>query len=107
MQRWRSTRISLQGDRDSTIWRRTATRCGAWPLRGAHRTQELADLKLEPVAFHGQRLRRRQHLRRGRSGLAGAALYVRDIRVDLGGAMRRLLDVAGNLLGRGALFLDS
>jgi hypothetical protein len=46
---------------------------------GAHRVEELADFKLEPVAVAGQRLRRGENLRRGRAGLAGAALHVGDV----------------------------
>ena len=72
-------------------------------LRGAHRIQEPADFELEAVAVAGQRLRRRQHLRRRRAGLAGAALHVGDVGRDLLGALRRLLHVAGDLLRRGAL----
>src|SRR3981081_1846705 len=45
----------------------------------AHRVQELADLELEPVAVARQRWGRGQHLRGGRSGLAGTALHVGDI----------------------------
>src|SRR3977135_1820593 len=55
------------------------------------RTEELADLALEPAAFAGQRLRRGEHLRGGRSGFAGAALHVGDVGGDLLGAVRRLL----------------
>src|ERR1700688_4430326 len=69
----------------------------------AHRVKELADLELEAVAVAGQRLRRRQHLRGGHAGVAGAALHVGDIGRDLHGAFRGLLHVAGNLLGRCAL----
>ena len=68
-----------------------------------YRVEELADLELEAVAVAGQRLRRREHLRGGRAGLAGAALHVGDIGRDLLGALRGLLHVAGNFLRRRAL----
>ena len=68
-----------------------------------HRIEELADFELEAVAVAGQRLRRGENLRRGRAGLAGAALHVGDVGGDLLGALRRLLHVAGNLLRRRAL----
>src|SRR5450755_3301313 len=68
-----------------------------------HRIEEFADFELEAVAVAGQRLRRRENLRRGRSGLAGAALHVGDVGGDLLGALGGLLDVAGNLLGRRTL----
>jgi hypothetical protein len=52
-----------------------------------------------------KRLRRRQYLRGGRTGLTGAALHVSNVRRDLLGALRCLLYVAGNLLGGCALLL--
>src|SRR5882762_11604461 len=70
---------------------------------GPHRVEELADFQLEAVAVAGQQLCRGENLRRGRSGLAGTALHVGDVRRDLLGALGGLLDVAGNLLGRRAL----
>ena len=48
--------------------------------------EEFVHLELEAVAFARQRLRGREHLRRGRAGLAGAALYVGDVGRDLCGA---------------------
>ena len=72
-------------------------------LSGAHRIEELADFELEAVAVAGQRLRRGEHLRRGRAGLAGAALHVGDVGRDLHGALSGLLHVAGNLLRRRTL----
>jgi hypothetical protein len=48
-------------------------------LNDAHRVEELADLKLEPVAIAGQRLRCGENLRRGRTGLGSAALDVDDV----------------------------
>src|SRR5882672_3155278 len=64
-----------------------------------YRIEELADFELEAVAFDRQRPRRRMNLRGGRSGLAGAALHVGDVRTHLRRALRGLLDVAGYLLG--------
>src|SRR6185437_12557130 len=46
---------------------------------GPHRGEELAHLGLEPTAVAGQHLRRREHLRGGRSGIAGAALHIGDV----------------------------
>src|SRR5665647_2304848 len=74
-----------------------------WQLSCPYGGEELADLELETVAVAGKRLRRRQHLRRGRAGLAGAALHVGDVGRDLLRALRGLLHVAGNLLRRRAL----
>src|ERR1035437_24650 len=68
-----------------------------------YRVEELADLELEPVAVAGQRLRCGKNLRRGRSGLAGAALNVGDVGTHLHRALGCLLHVAGNLLCRRAL----
>ncbi len=45
-------------------------------------------------------LRRREHLRGCRAGLGRAALHVGDVGGDLLGALRRLLHVAGDFLGR-------
>ena len=56
---------------------------------------------LEAIAVTRQRLRRREHLRERRSGLAGAALDVDDVVGDLLDALRRLLGVAGDFLGCG------
>src|SRR6266853_1088242 len=56
-------------------------------LRRPHRIQELADFELEAVAVAGERLGRGEHLRRGRTGLAGAALHVGDVGGDLLGAL--------------------
>src|SRR6266704_1866253 len=70
---------------------------------GPHRVEELADFQLEAVAVAGQRLRRGENLRRGRSGFAGATLHIGDVGGDLLGALRCLLHVAGNLLRRRAL----
>src|SRR3954452_16981008 len=47
-----------------------------------------------------------QHFPRGRTGVVGGALHARYVGVDLLGAARGLLDAAGDLLGRRALFLD-
>src|SRR6267378_4807007 len=69
----------------------------------SYRIEELADFELEAVRVAGQGLRRREHLRRSRSGLAGAALHVGDVGGDLLGAVSGLLDVAGNFLGRRTL----
>src|SRR5664279_3900425 len=77
--------------------------CVYFSSGGPHRIEELADLELEPVAVAGQRLRCGKNLRRGRAGLAGAALHVGDVGRDLLGALGCLLHVAGNLLGRRAL----
>src|ERR1700733_9196924 len=63
-------------------------------------TEELADLELEAVAVGRQRLGCRQNLRGGRTGLAGAALHIGDVGGNLLGALRRLLHVAGDFLGR-------
>src|SRR6266478_4162870 len=63
-----------------------------------YRVEELADFQLEAVAFAGQRLRRGENQRRGRSGLAGAALHVGYVRTHLRRALRGLMDVAGYLL---------
>ena len=52
-----------------------------------YRIEELADFELEPVRVAGQRLRRGEHLRRGRAGLAGPALHVSDVRTHLLGAL--------------------
>src|SRR5712672_1509967 len=88
-------------------YRRAGFDCGGvgWPalLRGPHRIEELADLELEAIAVTGQRLRRREHLRRSRSGLARPALHVGDVGGNLLGAVSRLLHVAGNFLGRRTL----
>jgi hypothetical protein len=56
-----------------------------WPAPSGrpYRIQELVDLELEAVAVARQRLRRRQHLRRGLPGLSGATLYIDDVRGDL------------------------
>src|ERR1700676_2832698 len=70
---------------------------------GPDRVEELADFALEAVAAAGKRLRRRETLRGGKSGLAGAALHVGDVGRDLHGALSGLLHVAGNLLRRRAL----
>src|SRR5450756_2533481 len=67
------------------------------------RAQELADLGPEPVALERQRFRRGEHLRRGRSGLAGATLHVGDVGRDLRGTLGGMLDVAGYFLRRRAL----
>ena len=93
------------------LFRRQAARAGRCrPHRRevehqAARTEfeEFADLELEAVAVAGQRLRRRMNLRRGRAGLGGAALHVGDVGGDLLGALRGLLDVAGDFLRRRAL----
>jgi hypothetical protein len=74
-------------------------------LSGPYGVEELADLELEAVAVAGQRLRRRENLRRGRSGFAGAALHVGDVGTDLLGALSRLLHVAGNFLRCSTLLL--
>src|ERR1700687_3928149 len=70
---------------------------------GADRIEKLADFELEPVAVAGQRLCRRENLRRGQAGLAGAALHVGDVGRNLHRALRRLLNVTGNFLRRRAL----
>src|SRR5215475_12455616 len=58
---------------------------------GAHRIEEAADLALEPVAVGRQRLRRSEHLRGCRAGLARTALHVGDGGRDLLGALGCLL----------------
>src|SRR5882724_1893197 len=82
---------------------RTPAPFGAGFVRsgGPHRVEEFADLELEAVAVAGQC--RGENLRRGRSGFAGAALHVGDVRRDLLRALSRLLHVAGNLMGRRTL----
>jgi hypothetical protein len=69
----------------------------------SHGVEEPVDLKLRAVAIAGQRLRRGQHLRGGGSRLARTALNVGDVGRHLVGALCRLLNVAGNFLGRGTL----
>src|SRR5882672_9754946 len=64
-----------------------------------YRIEELADFELETVALTRQRPRRRMNLRGGRSGIAGAALHIGDVRTHFRRALRGLLDVAGYLLG--------
>ena len=58
---------------------------------GSHRLEKLADLELEAAAVAGQHLRRGQHLRGRRAGLARAALHVGDVGRDLLRAVRGLL----------------
>src|ERR1700682_6610567 len=91
----------------SRLWRtswRPARQEPASALSGRpYRIEELADFELEAVTLARQRLRRRMNLRGGRSGLAGAALHVRDVRGGLRGAFGRMLDVAGYFLACRAL----
>src|SRR3954468_11973980 len=72
---------------------------------GEHRIEELAHLEFEPRALLRQRLRRGQHAGGRLAGRAGAALDVGNAGTDLHGALRRLLDVAGDFLGGSALLL--
>src|SRR5262249_40039135 len=58
------------------------------------------------VAFVRQQLRGRQDLARGGAGLARTTVDVADVLRDLRSAARGPLDVAGDLLGCGALLLD-
>src|ERR1043166_1082812 len=75
-------------------------------LSRAYRREEFVDLGLQPLVLVRQELSRREYLRGGRSGVAGAAVDVGDGGRNLGGADRGLLDAAGDFLGGGALFLD-
>src|SRR4051812_33975900 len=75
-------------------------------LRRAHRREEVADLILQRGAVAGERLGGGEDLRRGRAGFGRAALHVGDVRRDLLGALRGLLDVARDFLGGGTLLLD-
>src|ERR1700682_2867865 len=86
----------------NSILRRTTggVKCGDCAASGGpNRTEEFADLELEAAAVAGQRLRRGEHWRGGRAGLAGAALHVGDVGGDLLGAVGCLLHLARNLLG--------
>src|SRR5712664_714330 len=78
-------------------YRRFTGVCRSALSGGPHRVEELADFELEAIAVAGQRLCRGENLRRGRAGLAGAALHVGDVGGYLLGAVGGLLDVAGNL----------
>jgi uncharacterized protein (DUF2336 family) len=74
--------------------------------RRPHRLQKPLDLGPEPRALPRQRLRRGQHPRRFRSGIAGAAVDLGDVARDLGGAARRRPGIAGDLVGRQALAIE-
>src|SRR4051812_20372488 len=75
------------------------------PLRSAYRRKEFVDFELEVIALRRQRLGRCQHLRGGRTGLAGAAVDIADVGGDLRGAFGGLADIAGDLARRRALLL--
>ena len=72
----------------------------------ANGIQERRDVSLETVTFPGKGLRRGEHLRGSQSRLAGTALHIRDVGTHLQGALRRLLYVAGYLLGCGTLLFN-
>jgi hypothetical protein len=76
-------------------------------LRGPDGCEEFLDFALEVAAFGGERLGGGENLGGCGAGFAGAAVDVGDVGGDLGGALGGLLDVAGDLLGGGALLFDS
>jgi hypothetical protein len=75
-------------------------------LRRPHRREELIDLALEVVAVARERLRRGEHLRGGRTGLAGAAIDVGDLGGDLAVPCAARSTLRAISRGRGALLLD-
>ncbi len=74
--------------------------------RRTHRAQEFRYFNLEPAGVARQRLRRGEHLRRRRSCFSRATLHIRDIGRHLLGALRGVLDVAGDFLRRSALLFN-
>src|ERR1700680_603588 len=75
-------------------------------LRSPDGGEEFDHLGLQALVFVRKQLRGRKNLGGGRAGIAGAAVDVGDRGRDLGGTNGRLLDVAGDFLGRSALLLD-
>src|SRR5262245_51895458 len=71
--RWRDARQGVpSGDMVERLCRRRLLGC-------PHGREELVHLDLQVPAFLGQRLRRREHLGRGASGVGGSAIDVRDV----------------------------
>src|ERR1700694_3306883 len=75
-------------------------------LRGPDLGEEAGDLSGKLSRLRRQLFRGAQHLVGGGAGAVGGALHTGNVRGDLLGAARGLLDVARNFLGRGPLFLD-
>ncbi len=72
----------------------------------AHHLQELADLELEGIAFLRERTRVAVNLLGRRAGVGRTAIDVGEAVADFHRALHRLLDVARDLLRRGALPLN-
>src|SRR6516164_2469658 len=62
--------------------------------RGMHALEKLLHRAHKLIALARQRLRRSQHLRRRRAGVAGATIHVGDGARNLGSTLRRPLNVA-------------
>src|SRR6185312_13460745 len=73
-------------------------------LRGADFTEEVGDLMAEMLALGFQRFGGALHILGG-GRCVGVGFHARDVFRDVLGALRRVLRGAGDLLGRGALFL--
>src|SRR5260370_30143397 len=72
----------------------------------ANGIQERHDVCLETVTFPGKGVCRGKHLGGSYSCLAGTALHIRDVGTHPQSALRRLLHVARNRLGCGALLFN-
>src|ERR1700730_13859462 len=77
-----------------------------FPSGRTHRVKKPANLKLEAIAFPGQRLSRGKNLCGSRTGPASSLVHIDNISGDLGGTLCCLLDIAGNFLRCAALLVD-
>src|SRR5256885_10799863 len=83
---------------------RIADRC--WASSGADIGEEGADIGAQGLRLFAEFLGRGEDLARRRAGLRRRLVDADDVARDLTGALRGLLDVAGDLLRRRALLLD-